>query len=358
MEDQGNSILQILQTGVIYLIIQLCGSGFSAGIIALTNTLQAEIAFRSQVQLFRSLIKTSIAAIKESNLTDFNSSLIKDTESISQNILQPYVDAVNSIFTFLFGFYFMMRINVILTLMILPLGIISSFTIRYVNGKSTENLKRQRESLSELWKVFHEGIYGFLPIRIHKYTKQYLDKMQENGERLRDIQISQGHLESLAFFGTRSLFMSTVGIILIAAAVLVTKNKVSVGGVTAILMYNYMLTDPFLKLLTINQNIIRVKVSFQRVKNIMNLPKHILPASYQNVDKVKIERLSKTIKEREILRDVSFEIQSESSFAIFGETGSGKSTLANLISGIDLPDFGTITYSYLGAIVKGTSQTL
>jgi predicted ABC-type transport system involved in lysophospholipase L1 biosynthesis ATPase subunit len=46
----------------------------------------------------------------------------------------------------------------------------------------------------------------------------------------------------------------------------------------------------------------------------------------------------------EVLRSVSLEIRAGESVSIRGESGSGKSTLLNLLSGLDVPDSGVITW--------------
>lgn len=46
----------------------------------------------------------------------------------------------------------------------------------------------------------------------------------------------------------------------------------------------------------------------------------------------------------EVLRDVSLDVAAGESVSIRGESGSGKSTLLNLLSGLDAPDAGVLTW--------------
>jgi putative ABC transport system ATP-binding protein len=60
---------------------------------------------------------------------------------------------------------------------------------------------------------------------------------------------------------------------------------------------------------------------------------------------LKVRDLSKSFggaRPREVLRDISLEVQRGEYVAIVGESGVGKSTLLNLIAGLDSPDRGSI----------------
>lgn len=57
---------------------------------------------------------------------------------------------------------------------------------------------------------------------------------------------------------------------------------------------------------------------------------------------IKAEGLTKLFGEKAALDDVSFEIQDGSIYGLIGSNGSGKSTLLRLISGVYLPDKGSI----------------
>ena len=55
-----------------------------------------------------------------------------------------------------------------------------------------------------------------------------------------------------------------------------------------------------------------------------------------------------------VLKDLDLTISDGEIIILFGKSGSGKSTLLNIISGIDLPDEGSVTID--GAKVTGLSE--
>ena len=60
--------------------------------------------------------------------------------------------------------------------------------------------------------------------------------------------------------------------------------------------------------------------------------------SAQNVSKVFVEGTKKT----SVLDGISFEFQSNASYAITGASGSGKSTLLHILGGLDVPTSGEV----------------
>jgi putative ABC transport system ATP-binding protein len=61
---------------------------------------------------------------------------------------------------------------------------------------------------------------------------------------------------------------------------------------------------------------------------------------------LELRHVSKSYREaetrRSVLKDVSFDVERGEFVAVTGRSGTGKSTLLNLVSGIDVPDGGTI----------------
>lgn len=61
---------------------------------------------------------------------------------------------------------------------------------------------------------------------------------------------------------------------------------------------------------------------------------------------ITIRSLTKSYGSTEVLRNFDLDIPSHSVISLVGPTGGGKTTLLNLISGIDIPDFGDINTAF------------
>lgn len=353
----GEEVLPaILRCGGLYLFLQILNTAFSSLAKYLTDLLQAKLSLKAQLNLYRALARTKIQYIKNNHTSDLNNYLIKDTEYCAQNILSPYVRGISAILQFGFGFYFMSRINVHLTLIIIPLGLFSSVMIEAIRKKAERNFARQREATELMWKTFTEGISGFLPVKLHRVTESYYQKVLKNGEELAGTQIRQSRLENFTYFCTSSLFMLSIGAILIISSVMITKNMISAGGLTAILMYNHMLTDPLLEMVSINQDLVKLGVSVKRLQQILDLPKDEEGIPAVPVDEIHLERVSYDFESRNIIKDLTLRLKAPVSLAIFGRTGAGKTTLVNLITHVYTPAQGHVQYKRNGENVQGVPK--
>ncbi|MDQ0340509.1 ABC-type uncharacterized transport system ATPase subunit [Caldalkalibacillus uzonensis] len=67
---------------------------------------------------------------------------------------------------------------------------------------------------------------------------------------------------------------------------------------------------------------------------------------------LKVDKLGKSFKNTQVIRDISFEVQKGEIMAILGPNGAGKSTTIRNIMGIIYPDEGTITFNSHGEILR------
>jgi len=75
---------------------------------------------------------------------------------------------------------------------------------------------------------------------------------------------------------------------------------------------------------------------------------------------IELKKISKSYKTNigsfEILKNINFKIDKKKSIFLFGPSGCGKSTLLNIITGLDVPDKGSILYE--GKAIKENHMEL
>ncbi|MGL4731121.1 MAG: ABC transporter transmembrane domain-containing protein [Clostridium sp.] len=105
-----------------------------------------------------------LVTLEKKNSVEITNSLIEDVDYVSENLILPATQLLTATTSFIIGFVVMLKINYILTLIILPCGIITSLSARIIQNKSIENISTTREKSIALWKIFAEWIRGIMPI--------------------------------------------------------------------------------------------------------------------------------------------------------------------------------------------------
>ena len=139
-------------------------------------------------------------------------------------------------------------------------------------------------------------------------------------------------------------------LVLWVGATLVLKGQLTLGQLIAFRIISSYVTQPLLRLSSIWQNIQELKVSFERLGDVIDTPQESNEIDKQKISmpplagKVIFEDVvfSFTKSNRNILNKVSFEIDKGQFVGIVGESGSGKSTLMKLLSRLYSPKEGSI----------------
>jgi ATP-binding cassette subfamily B protein len=138
--------------------------------------------------------------------------------------------------------------------------------------------------------------------------------------------------------------------VLWVGATMVLKGELTLGQLIAFRIISGYVTQPLLRLSSIWQNIQELKVSFERLADVIDTPQES-----NDVDKAKVplppidgavnfENLSFRFRPDAppVLKDVNLKIQPGTFVGIVGQSGSGKSTLMKLLPRLYAPQEGRI----------------
>ncbi|KAB2849843.1 MAG: type I secretion system permease/ATPase [Hyphomicrobiaceae bacterium] len=141
--------------------------------------------------------------------------------------------------------------------------------------------------------------------------------------------------------------LTTVAVLFFGARAVID-NELSLGGLIAFNMILNQATAPILRLSQLWQDFQQVKISVERIGDILNAPPEAqrLAQAHLPAARGSIAIAGVTFRYRpdaaEVLRDISLEVPAGKVIGFYGPSGSGKSTLTKLIQRLYRPERGQI----------------
>ncbi|MDD2917102.1 MAG: ABC transporter ATP-binding protein [Candidatus Gracilibacteria bacterium] len=287
---------------------------------------------------------------------------------------ETYVSILPQILIFVsllaFGF-FINPLMMLASLAILPVGVLVSITI----GKRAHTLQKTVNNLwDKIFGRFGDGLTNLGIIRLYAREKQ------ENilvGGLIDTASREQFQIRKLWCFlnaGGKILeFVGKVGVTIVGVF-LILHGRMTIGDLFFFVAIASRIYAPLQSLETSYRNIVRYVADFSKVRTILHMADEpdtgtkILKGLHNTLTYNHLS-FSYPSNDREVLRDISFEIRKGQKVAFVGHTGSGKTTLTQLltrfydpisgsieIDGTDIRDFTLESYrSKLAAVFQDTT---
>lgn len=295
------------------------------------------ISHELRLNLFSFFSVQSMAFYNNKDKTSLVIKLIDDTAVTASSFFIPISFIGNSIMVFFLGFFLMWTLDPFITISLVLLGFIIVIVITR-SGKRFQELHQFRlNKRDKMWSGF---VSLFNVMRDLQSARQEDNaKQQVNTFSLSymsaDNKASRYSITKAAI--NQGLFMFVIAFIMMYGAFRVHEGKMTVGTLTAIMMYNGLLIDPLISISSYFYKIKAYSISYQRLQELLKINyeikqigiKRIFPDNWEVIE---IKNVSFGYdKENLILNDVSFNINKGTSVAIVGESGSGKTTIGLLL---------------------------
>ena len=343
---------------IIYIVASL-GVTFGANMIGVAesyiNTWIAQhITFDMRNQMFKHLQKMSQRFFTTSNQGDIITRMTSDIDGVESVITNTFKSILSNSITLVFALIAMFQRNWILALLgiaVIPLFVIPTRKA----GKTRWTLTREAQDCNdEVNGILNEtlSVSGQLLVKLFGKEQQEYERYEEVNRRMIKLNIKE-RMAGRWFFVVLTTVTSIGPMLLyLVGGILMMKfdSSITVGDITvlvALLGKTYM---PVNSLLNIQVDWIRSMALFTRIfeyfdmkVEIENPENAIVPASASG--EVEFSHVNFSYdEERQILKDVSFRLESGRSVAIVGPSGSGKSTIINLIPRLYDVQSGSVTF--------------
>src|SRR3954462_12611400 len=330
----------IWQLSGLIVLAAIVGGAFRYGMRELMNGVSRWIEYNLRNDLFTHLETLDPAYFAQTRTGDIMARLTNDLSAVRMAVGPAVMYLANTITGGLFALYFMLRIDVKLTLLtLLPLIVLPLLTIRM--GKAIhDRFESVQEQFSTLTTRAQENLSGARIVRAYRQEAAEIQRFGAHNDEYLALNMSLvrlwGTLNPLfAFFGGLGAV-----IVLGAGGPLAIKGEISVGSFVAFGMYLTMLTWPMIALGWVVNLFQRGEASMGRLAEILNVEPSIV--AKEPLQHLPPTRTGRTIEFRNVgfhypsdtpgeprwfLRNVSFSVPAGATLGVVGATGSGKSAL-------------------------------
>ena len=282
-------------------------------------------------------------------VTRINSDVEQVHEFIWGVVTNIWIDGITIIiYVVLLG-----RINIFLTVFAcfaLPVSVIATKQIR---KKISQNSRKARKGLSDISGYMQERMSGYSIIKLFGMEKFENDKFREYSNKLYKYNRNTNRFFSLGEAMTASFSETICSVIVCLSAVLIVKNRMTIGEMIIFETYMAYFITPIKRFAELNVTYAKSIAGIERVFDILDIEPEIqekenalaFPAkedmrlAFQNV----YFKYDKTASEY-ILKDISFSVEPEEKVALVGASGCGKSTVISLLARFYEIDSGKISF--------------
>ena len=286
------------------------------------------------------------------NLTgDIIQRCTSDVETARRFVFQQLIEVVRTIIMLIIAMSIMFTRNpVMATVVTVFLPIIMGYTIFFFLRIAKRFLECD-EAEGELMTRVQENLTGVRVVRAFGRERFETERFDEKNISYTNKWTALGGTFGLYWGIGDSVAALQLLCVIAVGSFLASKGPLTFGELIVFISYTQMVTWPVRQLGRVVSEMSKTGVALGRIKEIFDAPGETDPpdALEPPIDRdIEFNDVSFTYDENDgqpVLKNVSFKIESGSTFGILGSTGSGKSTITYLLNRLyDLPEnSGSIT---------------
>lgn len=315
------------------------------------NLLGIKAQNRMQQRMLDRLLKSQWHGKEAFHSGDVLNRLEQDVNQVVTFLTETIPSSLSVFAMFVGAFCYLFAMDHILALVIvgiLPIFLLASRT--YV-GQMRQLTRKVRDSDSKVQSVLQETIQNRMLIKTLESDNMMVNKLGETQSELRQ------HVVRRTLFSVFSSVVLNFGFALgylvafLWAAIRLADHTLTFGGMTAFLQLVNRIQNPARNLTKLAPAFVAVFTAAERLMELeenpleqQGEPEYLDAPCGLRLDNV---TFAYSDKERDIVKDLSFDFKPGSCTAVLGETGAGKTTLIRMLLALVSPTKGSVNiYNY------------
>ena len=346
---EGTAFYYVAIVTFIVLFLRLIYFIFGVLVTKIFTKFSKYVTFKIREKLLTHLERVNMNEYESLGSGSISANLITDVNTLDNFIVSISSKLIASILTLIAVAVVIIAIDPILGFMILFIQPIIIIISKQIANKTGLLKKEENKTIEIFQNNINETLELFGQIKASNKEKFFFD---DSIKKANDIQQTSNEFNYKSIAYERfsfTIFLFAFEIFRAVGLLLVAYSDLSLGLMFAMFGYIWFIMTPVQDILTIQYSYASAKTAMNRINKILDLRLEkngsVQLSKEKSVD-ISIKNLCFSYNDnKQILKNISFDIKSGEKIAIIGASGSGKTTIAHLISGFYSKDSGDILYN-------------
>ena len=329
--------------------------GVLIGITALAQWIMNLCNNRVTYCVTRDMRQEAIARIEELPLSyldahgtgEIVSRVIADVDQFADGLLMGFTQFFTGIMTILGTLFFMFRVDVVISLVVVCLTPLSLFVAAFIAKRTYSRFREQSEIRGKQTAFVDEMIGNQKVVQAFGRETRAQEQFDEINDELQACSLKAIFYSSITNPATRFVNNLVYAAVCVIGAFSVLRRGISVGQISALLSYANQYTKPFNEIsgvVTELQNALACAARvFELIEEEPETPDCADAAVLQPDGSVSLSDVSFSYRpDRKLIEQFNLSVKPGQRVAIVGPTGCGKTTIINLLMRFYDVDAGTI----------------
>ncbi len=294
-----------------------------------------------------------------------------DTDTLREFLTQSFPQAISSLFSLLFSLFYMVRLNVWMTLLMIALTPLMFQITKRIGAKSRANFIAQQKAVGAMNGYIEETIEGQKVVQVFCHEEKAIDVFTERNETVRAAGTRANMIASMLFPIMANLSHIIYVVIALVGSILIVHHAATLGMLIAFLPFTRQFSQPITNLSQQFNVIMQALAGAERIFELMDEPVETdngyvrLVRARKDENGNIVETPERTgmwawkhphqadgsvtytelrgdvvfedvtfgyVPEKTVLHNISLYAKPGQKIAFVGSTGAGKTTITNLIN--------------------------
>ena len=328
---------KVFQYATLMVIFYILSSIFAYILSRLMIMIGKKIVFKMRQDAFDRLQTLPVGYFDSNTIGDIISKMSYDIDTINTSLSSDLIAICTSVITVIGSFVMMIiKAPILVLVFVITLPISLLFT-RFMLKRTHKLFKARSQTLGDLNGYIEEMVTGNKTIKAYGQEEKVIKNFDDLNDKATAAAYKAEYYGSITGPGVNFVNNLSMSLICVFGSILYVFNTLSLGDVSSFIQYARKFSGPINEIANIFVDIQSALAAGERVFNLIDADEELKdsPSAIsleEVIGNVEFENVKfGYVKDKTIIKDLSFSAPSGKVVAIVGPTGAGKTTIVNLL---------------------------